>query len=85
MTHAKLVNIIRYIDTPRVIMTFENIDNPDTELIHINIYSFLRSKGITINQEFINGIQGKLQGKNFVINDDNTISQLLERINDCRS
>ena len=86
MIHARLINIIRYLDDPpRVIMTFENIDNPGTKFIHIDIYSLLRSKRITINQKFVNGIQNKLQGQKFIINDDNTVFQLLERIQDCRS
>ena len=85
-TEAILISLIVYHDQsrtkPEVRMIFADSDGKS---FFVNIYNQLRSKGIFINQRMINNIQAKLQGQKFIIYEDGTVFQLMERINDCRA
>lgn len=90
--HAKLIGIYRYVG-PRhieVCMTFQNLDNENELPFQIDIFNDLSSTGVHVSQKFINRLQKNLQGKKFLIQEDNdngviTIVNLHDRIRECRS
>lgn len=89
--HATLIGIYRYVkpNHTEVRMTFQSLDNENEEPFQIDIFSELSGMGFIVSQKLVNTLQDNLQGKKFLIREDDgnvvTIVNLHDRIRESRS